>query len=217
MKKIILYITIFFINISTVIAQSNMLSFEKKLIELENERKLKRNGYNPSSKNEPQELTGLEKDRGKKAGYTPEWSYFYALVGKPILSINGNKKYATSTHFGHRRFANNFLYGIEYGFVKKKDYAEISDLSIHIGYQTTWKHRFKPFLAFHLGTAEAEYSPLNIDTSGYKNSLDLGLQIIRRLPVHFFTGMRYNIYNFEDSRISDVKSQEFYFTLGFEF
>ena len=211
--KILLIITISLYSIQ-ILAQDNILSFEKKLIELENKRKLKRTGS--ISEKRKNEVTGLEKDRGKLSGYTPEWSYFYALVGKPILNINDDKSFATSTHFGHRRFANNFLYGIEYGFVKKKDVTEISDLSLHIGYQTTWKHRFKPFFAFHLGTAKAEYKPLDINTSGYKNSFDLGLQIIRRLPIHFFTGMRYNTYNFEDSRLNSVNSQEFYFTIAIE-
>ena len=192
------------------------LSFEQKLIEMENKR-LQKRGKIPSQDKDDYEPTGLEKDRKGKGGYTDEWSYFYGLVGSPIVKYNNQKFTGTSLSLGHRRFAENFLYGIEYTFMKESDVLEVNDLSIHIGYQAIWRHRFRPFVAFHLGKADATDLISNIETSGYKNSIDIGLNIVRRLPIHFFTGMRYNFYNFEDTQFDSLQSQEFYFTLGLEF
>lgn len=208
-------ILICFILLLTTIpdAYSQQLSFEKKLKELETKRLNKRNGIKSSE----QSLTGLEKDRGDNIGYTPEWSYFYLLSGTPLISYNNDKFFGNSFGLGHRRFAKNFLYGLEYNSTKKKDILDMNDISLQLGYQFTWKHRFKPFISFGLGTTKIKDLERKLSAQGYKNSIELGFDIKRKLPFHFFTGMRYNLYNFDNKAIDEVTSQEFYFTIGFEF
>jgi hypothetical protein len=209
------YLLIILTFSSLAYSQNQEFSFENKLQKLEDERLRIRSGEDVISQPSVTEVTGLEKDRGP-IGITSEWSYYYLLIGKPIINYDDEKLFGSSLAFGHKRLANSFLYGVEYNFSKLNDILSLQDIGIQLGFQTIWKHRFQPFITFNFGTSSLEEHTLNKTFNGYKTGLDVGINLNPYSMFKLFTGMRYNTYNFEKLESGEVSTQEFYITLGID-
>lgn len=213
-RNLLLFSLIFLCSIEFSSVSSQELGFESHLNELENKRVQQRSGSEPS--NSPKEMTGLEKDKGSLEP-TPEFSYYYIYFGKPIIKYNDVKEFGNSFSVGTKRNAEIFLYGAEYSYTSINSKAKLNDISMQLGFQTIWRHRFQPFATISFGTAFLKDSSKNIDVAGYKTAFDVGINLNPYSFVKYFTGMRYNMYDFEKIQSGSIKSQEFYIMIGLSF
>lgn len=204
-------LTLLITTTSSIFAQG--LTFEKHLEELESKRKMQRDGK-VVNEEEPTELTGLEKEKGSYE-VTPEFSFFYVQFGKPMIKYGEEKTFGSSLSFGHKRSADNFLYGLEYNYTTINSDAKINDISLQMGFHTIWRHRFQPFMTFNFGTAFLKDKATKVDASGYKTTLDVGINLNPYSMIKFYSGMRYNVYTFD--KVETVTSQEIYLMIGIDF
>lgn len=178
------------------------------------------NAYSQSSiTNTPiSDKTGLENDfQGKDVGYTKEWGYSYVKMGEGVFSVDGKKYGSSSFGFGHRNYAEEFVYGLEFNSLKHDKHFDNQQIIGSLGFHKQWKHRLKPFSFIQFGSSKLKLKEENINATGYYTGLDVGITMSVYNPFHFLGGMRWGIHNFSDDRISSATSQELYLLIGFEF
>lgn len=217
MKLLIVILTILINNVN---AQEIELDADYKPINnakadpkvLQNFERLKKKG---------DDIAKEENKAKEESKYTEEYSMMYLKLGQPIININGIKSTGQSTGFGHRRFAETFVYGGEVNLLNKEDLIKTTNINIIMGYQPVWTHRFVPYFLGYIGNSQAKYTIQNstrsVKANGYVTGLDIGFNIKVLQPIHFMGGMRYEKYNYSKKEIDSMSNQEFYLMLGYEF
>ena len=162
------------------------------------------------------ELKPVDRESIPRAEYTSEWNESYLRFGKTSGSFSDKTKSSNFGGAGHRRFADNFLYGVEYSYHYAEPGIRSNDIGLVLGWRPEVKHRVIPYANIFLGYGYAVNQAKNQSLgSGTALGAEVGAEVLTAGDVVVSVGSKITTIS---SSASDQPSRfdDFFVCLGFK-
>ena len=149
----------------------------------------------------------------------PEDTMLYTRVGRSIGSFPEAQS-ITMNSLGVLRYAENFIYGVEYNtFYSSNNSNRMMDIQAILGYRVIWNKRFLPYAMLEAGPAS--YKNDN-DASlphgdGIAFTVDAGVDVVKYWKVKVSVGIRNTWGTYSTKEMSTTSFTDIYSMVGIVF
>lgn len=150
----------------------------------------------------------------------PEDSMAYLRTGQTVGSFNSVPTEVIMNSAGYLRYAENFIYGIEYNsFYSDQIQLRTTNLQGLIGYRVLWNKRFLPYALFQFGQASLkdESGQDRYRGTGIAVTIDAGVDLIKIWRAKGSFGIRHTDNSYNNASMPKASFTDLYFMTGIVF
>lgn len=160
-----------------------------------------------------------EFEQGPVERSIPEDTMIYLRNGQSVGRF-GDAQAITMNGFGYLRYAEHFIYGLEYNsFYSEEIDTRAKNLNGVVGYRVIWNKRFLPYGIFSFGHGNLvdESGQNRYGGNGIAVSLDLGMDVAKLWKVKWSVGIRQTQFSFTNKILPNASFTDIYLVTGFVF
>lgn len=146
----------------------------------------------------------------------PEDSMLYFKLGQTVGRENGNPVDYNLGSFGYLRYAENFIYGLEYSsYYTSRESTRVTNLQVVVGHRVIWNKRFLPYGIIQFGPSKfKKEEPTSVTGSGIATTFDTGFDTFRYKKLKVSIGVRHTISGFNKPELSGANFTDLYVMTG---